>query len=48
METEASINELRRAVEGLHACPASHREAVQVREDFKGHPVWEELSTCVI
>ena len=41
METEASINDLRRAVEGLHACHASHREAVQVREDFKGQTVWD-------
>lgn len=41
METEASINDLRRAVEGLDACTASHREAVQVHEDFKGHTVWD-------
>jgi hypothetical protein len=31
----------RRAVEGLHACHASHRETVQVREDFKEQTVWD-------
>jgi hypothetical protein len=41
METEASIDDLRHAVEGLHACYASHRETVQVREDFKGQTVWD-------
>jgi hypothetical protein len=41
METEAPVDDLRRAVERLHACAASYREAVQVREDFKGQSVWE-------
>jgi hypothetical protein len=41
METEASIDDLQRALEGLHSCLASYREAVQVREDFKGQSVWE-------
>lgn len=41
MKTEAPIDDLRRAVEGSHACHDSHRETVQVREDFKGQTVWD-------
>lgn len=36
-------SDLRRAVEGLHNCRASHREAVEVRETFQGQPVWEGI-----
>lgn len=46
MKTEAPIDDLRRAVEGLHACHASHRETVQVREDFRGQTVWDGHPTA--
>jgi len=34
-------SDLQRAVESLHGGRASHRETVEVRETFRGQPVWE-------
>ncbi len=38
---ETNANQLKQAVEGTHDCNASLREAVPVREEFDGQPVWE-------
>lgn len=41
MGMEASIADLRQAVERLHACRASLSEVVRVREHFRDEAVWE-------
>lgn len=38
---EVSTEELRKAVEGTHGCPASFTEAVRVTETFQGQTVWD-------
>lgn len=40
---EVSADELRQAVEHLHACRASFREVVPVSETFQGAMVWEGI-----
>lgn len=35
------IERIRKAVEQLHNCRATHLESVPVREAFKGQTVWE-------
>lgn len=37
----ASIDSLKAAVEGMHGGTARFVQAVPVREEFKGQPVWE-------
>jgi hypothetical protein len=40
---EASVDDLRQAVEGLHTCRASLREVKAVKEEFQGQTVWEGI-----
>lgn len=37
---QASLDDLRAAVEGLHGCSATFIGTVDVREQFRGEPVW--------
>jgi len=40
---EVSADELRKAVEATHGCPASFKEAVRVTETFNGQMVWDGI-----
>jgi hypothetical protein len=41
--TEVALEELRKAVEGLHHCKAAHMFSERVLEEFRGEKVWEGL-----
>ena len=38
-----NIDDLRKAIEGMHHCTAEFAEAVELRESFQGKPVWEGI-----
>ena len=40
-ETETAIEDLKKAVEHLHACRATHRASVGVREEYRDQIAWE-------
>jgi hypothetical protein len=38
---EVAVDELRKAVEGMHRCKAKYQGSEHVKEEFRGEPVWE-------
>jgi hypothetical protein len=39
--TEVEVSQLKRAVEGQHACTATFVQSVPVKETFEGETVWD-------